>query len=162
MLAREPQRLGDRGEGALHLGSQHRTHLSGCDLLVVAALGEGLGDAHGRLDAEVSLDQQIFELLQGISIELPLGEEPGNILRQTRRGLGEPSLEALKPPLLPWWLRLALGDRVGRLDVRDRRLRRRLPGYWRRRRLRTAKEAHEAARFGGRIAHDANLGAMAL
>ena len=79
MLALEPQRLGNRRKRALDLGGEHGAHLLRRDLLVVAALRQGLGDAHGRLDAEVGLDQQVLELLQRIGVELPLGEDAGDV-----------------------------------------------------------------------------------
>ena len=111
MIALEPQRLGHRGQHALHLGGEHGAHLRRGDLLVVAALRKGLGDAHGGLDAQIRLDQQVLQLLQRISVELPLGEDAGNVFGELGRRLGQSGLEALEPAQL---------------------LRRRLGGGWRR------------------------------
>ena len=73
---------------------------SGAISLLMAALGQGLGDAHRRLHAQVRLDEQVLQLLQRIRVELPLGEDAGDILRQPGRRLGQACLEALEPALL--------------------------------------------------------------
>ena len=164
VIALERQRLGDRGKRALHLGGQHGAHLLRRDLLVVAALRQGLGDAHGRLDAQVRLNQQVLELLQRISVELPLGEDAGDVFGQARRRLGQPGLEALEPALLLRRLRAAsrcaaagAGSGCGRSLLSRRRIGAGAGG-----RLRAAKEAQQAARFGGTCRSQRQLGGERL
>ena len=53
---------------------------SGDDFLVVAALCQGGGNAHGGIDPEICLDQQVLKLLQSISVELPFSKDSSNIL----------------------------------------------------------------------------------
>ena len=58
------QRLRHRRQDRLDLARQDRLHLGGLDLLVVAALADGLGDAGGGGEAEIGLDQDVLEILQ--------------------------------------------------------------------------------------------------
>jgi hypothetical protein len=113
-------------------------HLLGGNLLVVATLGQSIGDAGGGVDAEVRLYQQVLKLQQGIRVELALGEDAGDVLRQLGGGLGEALPEALEPAALS-------GCR------RRRRLMNRLGLIWGRvrRRLLGQELARRAARWPG-------------
>ena len=80
MIAVDLQGLGDRRQRPLDLGGQNGAHLFGRDFLVVAAFCQGSGNAHGRVDPEVRLDQQVLQLFQSICVELPFGKDASNVL----------------------------------------------------------------------------------
>ena len=92
VIAFDPQGLGHRRQHPLDLGGQHGTHFLGGDFLAVAAFCQGGGNTHGSVYPEVCLDQQIFQLLQGIGVELPFRKDAGNVLRQLCGCLGQPGL----------------------------------------------------------------------
>src|SRR5262249_60187385 len=142
---------------------QPGAHLGRCNPLVVAALGQGFGDARGGVDAQVGFDQRIFEFLQRVSVELPLAENADDVLRQFGRSLGEAGLEALEPALLLGRLGGVGGPKLGLALRWLRRRVRLLAGRWsnglRRRGGWAAKAAKEAARSVGRVAHEAHVGA---
>ncbi len=49
---------------------EHRAHVVGADVLVEAALAQRRDDALGRADAEVGLDEQVFEIVERRRLEL--------------------------------------------------------------------------------------------
>ncbi len=70
------------------------------DGLVVTAFRQ-LGDDTARcLDAEVGTDEKIFEIVEGVAVELLLSDEAGDAFGEPRRGFGEAFLEALEPAAL--------------------------------------------------------------
>ena len=82
----EFERPGDRFQ---HLGDFARhdaAHLVAGDVLAIAARGKRVGDPHRRLDAEIGLDEHVFEILQRVVVELPLGEDAGNVVGELARG----------------------------------------------------------------------------
>src|SRR5208282_4091089 len=70
-----------------------------------------------HIEAEIGLDEQVFEFLQRLVVELALGENAGNAFGKARGGTGEPLAKPLKPAKPPLFL----------FAFRDW-LRRRLPG----------------------------------
>ena len=70
------------------------------DFLVVAALADGFGDAAGHGDAEIGLDQRVFEFLQGVITQLTLGENVADALAERRGGARQALFEPLPPGFL--------------------------------------------------------------
>ncbi len=81
----ELQRLGDRLQHLGDFGRHDAADILAGHVLAVALGGQRIGDAHGGLDAEIGLDQQVFEILQRLVVELALGEERGDLAGQLRR-----------------------------------------------------------------------------
>jgi hypothetical protein len=92
----------------------------GADFLVEAPVADPLCDRHGRIDTEVGLDQQVFQLLQCGGVELALGEKRGDPAGQRRGGARQASLQPRQPGLR-LFRRRGFGRRcLGRGDVGDR------------------------------------------
>ena len=82
VIALQRQWPGHGCQRALDLGCQHGAHLVGGNFLIEPPLRKGLGNAHGRFNAKVCLNQGVLKFLQGISVELPLGKNARDVLRQ--------------------------------------------------------------------------------
>ena len=67
------------------------------DVGVEAAGAELFGDRRGGLEAEVGLEQEILEIVQGFGIDPPLGQDRGDPFRQRVGGARKPGLEPLQP-----------------------------------------------------------------
>ena len=93
----ELQRLGDGGQHLGDLGRHDAGDLLAGHVLAVALGGQRVGDAERRLDAEIGLDQEVFEVLQRLVVELALGEERRDLAGELRRGAGETLAQALEP-----------------------------------------------------------------
>ena len=113
---------------------------------------------------EVGLDQQVLQLLQRISVELPLGEDAGDVFGQFGRGLGQAGLEALEPArfsrrlgggggVTPAAAAAAVHGGCGAAAASAG------SGAAAPARGRTAKAAEEATGFCGLVAHGAHVGA---
>jgi hypothetical protein len=83
-------------DGFEHLGDfrgQNAFDLLGIDLLVVAPGGNCLDDALGYGEAEIGLDQHVFQFIERRLIELALGEDrrdrPGDRFRRFRQSVLE-------------------------------------------------------------------------
>src|SRR5690606_22117303 len=75
-----------------------RSHLLRRDALVVATLLKRIRDAGRCLEAEVGLDQQILELVQRGSVELPLCEDARDAFGELAGSLAQARLEPIEPP----------------------------------------------------------------
>src|SRR5690606_4937533 len=93
----EHEGLGDRHQYALDFLGEHRAHVLLRNAFGKTALGERGRDARCRLDAEVRLEEDVLEIIEGVDIEAALREEAGYALRQLRRGLVQTGLEAREP-----------------------------------------------------------------
>ncbi len=92
------ERLRQGLEHACNLRGEHRAHRLWRNAPLVAASCDGVADAPRHGDAEIGLDQHLFELIERRLVELPLGERAGEIVRQRGRAarqspakLGEPA-----------------------------------------------------------------------
>ena len=129
LVRREGMRQGL--EHARDLGGEHCSHRLRRNAPLVAALGDDLADAARHGDAEIGLDQHLFELIERLLVELTLGQRAREIVRECRGAsrqplakLGEPApLRLLRRSLYLGTLRRTLA--VGRL-VLGRAIARRL------------------------------------
>ena len=87
----------DRIERLLYLLGQHALHLGAGDFLAIATLGEAIGDAHRRLDAQIGLDEDVLEILKHLLVEAALGEDRGDLPGELGRGSPERGAQALEP-----------------------------------------------------------------
>ena len=58
---------------------------------------EPLADARRHRDAEIGLDQDLFEPVERLLVELPLGEHAGETVGQRIGGAGEPAAKLIEP-----------------------------------------------------------------
>ena len=106
---------------------------------VVTAACDPRADARGHGDAEIGLDQHLFQPVEHVVVELPLGDDAREIVRQCARGAGEPRAELVEPA--PSWLGHGRGfgflflALAGRQFLRRRGAGRRCGAGGRRRRL---------------------------
>ncbi|MNT87251.1 hypothetical protein D3C72_2276440 [compost metagenome] len=80
----ERQRFCHRLQHLGDLGRHNARDVLAGDVLAIALRRQGAGDAHRGLDAEIGLDQQVFEFLQRVFIQLALGEQRGDLACQLR------------------------------------------------------------------------------
>ncbi len=71
----ERQRLGHRLQHLGDFGRHDARDILAGDVLAIALRRQGAGDAHGGLDAEIGLDEQILQLVQRLVVQLALGEQ---------------------------------------------------------------------------------------
>ena len=69
---------GNRREDALDLSGKDLANLIRRDALIVAPARDALGDTHSRVDAEISLNEDVLQIIQIRSFELALGEDAGD------------------------------------------------------------------------------------
>ena len=91
------QWLGDRRENLLDLLGQNIANLFGGNVAVIAGFAQSIRYAGSDIDAKVGLDEQVFQLLQGFVVQLPLDEDAGYALGEPRRCFRQPLAQALKP-----------------------------------------------------------------
>ena len=84
-------------KSTLALAAPGSVELNHDHILAIALGGQRIGDAKGGLYAEIGLDQQIFQFLQRVFVELALGEERGNLARELRRCAGKTLPQSLEP-----------------------------------------------------------------
>ena len=136
LLQIEFERQRDRVERLLDLLGQHALHLGAGDFLAITALGEAVGDAHRRLDAEIGLDEDVLEILKHLLVEASLGEDGGDLSGELGRGSPERGPQALKPGELgrgrAGWLRPGVFAQTKTGTVGNLRATRHGPDRWRR------------------------------
>ena len=128
------ERASDGGERALDLGREDPLDLVGIDPALVAPARDRLADARRRAETEIGLDQNVLEIVERSGVELALGEDVGDALRDVRRRAREARSQALKPaPLRFGGAASSAGSRLAataaaRPAARSRRRRRRTSG----------------------------------
>ena len=91
------ERLRHRLEHARDLRGEHGAHGVRSKPHARSGLWRRFADASRHGDAEIGLDQHLFELVERLLVELPLGERAGEIVGQ-RRGAARESLAKLGEP----------------------------------------------------------------
>ena len=104
-----------RLEHAGNFGGDDVAQRIGVEPPLVAASGDDRADAPGHGHAEIGLDQHLFDAVERVLIELPLGQHAGEIIGQRIGGPGEAVAELIEPAprRLQPWLGLPLTRSVG-------------------------------------------------
>src|SRR3990170_3233281 len=95
--AREREGFRHRLKHACDLCGQNLAHRSLIEPPVVTAFGNCRADAPGHGDPKIGLDQDLFDPIERVLIELPLGERAGEIVGQGIGGAGETYAQLIEP-----------------------------------------------------------------
>ena len=95
----ERERRSDRIEHARYLGGQNVAHIVFRNALLVTTLRQHLANPVRHGEAEIGLDQDLFELFERIVVELALGQNAGEVFRKGGRRPGHAGLEPREPSL---------------------------------------------------------------
>jgi hypothetical protein len=79
------------------LVGHHLLHFGRRDVLAVAGRGQRVGDSHRGLDPEIGLQQDVFQFLEGLLVQLALGEDAGDLAGELARGARQALAQALPP-----------------------------------------------------------------